>query len=112
MPTLAAVAGAEYPDSLNNRDILPPEGTSLLPALKGDPIQRDAPLFWEHETNKAIRQGPWKLVAKWNGDWELYNLKADRTERNNLTEQYPERVRHMKEKWEKWALRTHVKPRN
>ena len=112
MPTLAEVAGAEYPDSLNNRDILPQEGKSLLPALKGEPIKRDAPLFWEHETNKAIRQGPWKLVSKWNGDWELYNLEADRTERNNLAGQYPERVRHMKERWEEWALRTHVKPRN
>jgi hypothetical protein len=71
---------------------------------------RDA-LFWEHEGNAAVREGDWKLVRKGaEGAWELYDLKADRTELHDLAAAQPERAKKMLAKWEAWAKRTHVLP--
>src|SRR4029077_16405795 len=90
--------------------IQPLEGRSLVPAFDSKPIDREA-IYWEHEGNRAIRVGDWKLVAKGPAaPWELYDLKADRTETNNLAEQHPERVRQMTANWEAWAHRAKVLP--
>ena len=74
---------------------------------EGKPIQRDA-LYWEHEGNRAVRVGKWKLVSRHPGGWELYDLDADRTELNNLAAQEPERVREMTALWDAWAKRCGV----
>ena len=60
--------------------------------------------------NKAIRQGPWKLVAKHRQPWELYNLEIDRTEQTNLASQQPSKVQEMEAKWQQWASQTGVQP--
>ena len=110
MATCVAVSGAEYPARLNDQTILPMEGVSLLPAFDGRPLKRDA-LYWEHEGNRAMRQGAWKLVAKGRrGAWELYDMEADRTELENLAAREPERVARMAGQWETWARRAHVVP--
>ena len=71
---------------------------------------RDA-IFWEHEGNAAVREGDWKLVRRdSDGAWELYDLKTDRTELNNLVDVHPEKAKEMLAKWEAWAKRTHVFP--
>jgi arylsulfatase len=57
-----------------------------------------------------VREGDWKLVSKYPGDWELYNLREDRTELRNLAGAQPARVREMAAKWEAWAARADVKP--
>ena len=57
------------------------EGVSLLPAFAGQPLNRPSPIFLEHEGNRAVRAGKWKLVLKHLGPWELYDMEADRTER-------------------------------
>ena len=62
------------------------EGVSLRPAFEGQPLDRKQPIFWEHEGNKAVRDGRWKLVQKWRGPWELYDMEADRTELHDLIE--------------------------
>lgn len=65
---------------------------------------------WEHEGNRAIRDGKWKLVSKHPGAWELYDLESDRTELNNLAPKFPEKARELAEKWERWAQRVGVHP--
>ena len=68
-------------------------------------------LYWEHEGNRAMRQGRWKLVAKYPaGPWELYDLEADRTELHVRAADEPERVRQMARRWEVWARRCQVLP--
>jgi len=110
MPTFLDVAGATYPKEHNGQPIPQLEGKSLLPAFSNKPLERDA-LYWEHEGNAAIRAGDWKLVRLGrNGPWELYNLKADRTEQHDLAATETARAEQLAAKWQAWAERTHVKP--
>jgi arylsulfatase len=105
MPTCVELAGAKYPQSMP-----PMEGRSLASALGGKPVER-GPIFWEHEGNRAIRSGKWKAVAlDPTGNWELYDMEADRTEMNDVAAQHPERVKTMVRQWEEWAKRTSAVP--
>jgi arylsulfatase len=105
MATFVEVSGAAYP-----RSVQPMEGRSLVPAFAGKRIERGS-ICWEHEGNRAIRSGPWKLVAmRPDGEWELYNIDDDRTEMHNLAAKQPARVKQMAAEWEQWARRTKVLP--
>ena len=92
----------------NRFAILPMEGVSLRPAFAGQPLGRKEPIFWEHEGNKAVRDGRWKLVQKWRGPGELYDLEADRTEQHDLIEQQRELAARLEATWHAWAKRTYV----
>ena len=110
MTTCVDLAGAQYPKQLNGNDITPMQGVSLLPAFDGKSLP-DRPLFWEHEGNRAMRLGDWKLVAKHpSGKWELYNIVQDRTEMHDLASSDPDRVKSMSTQWEAWAKRANVLP--
>ena len=112
MATCVDVSGAKYPTKYKGHKIKPREGKSLLPAFENKPIDREA-IYWEHEGNRAVRVGQWKLVAKGaRGPWELYDLEADRTETNNLAEKEPRRTRRMAKLWQLWAERANVLPLN
>lgn len=108
MATCIDLGKATYP-----KDKIPVEGTSLNPAFRGETIQRGKPIFWEHEGNRAVRDGQWKLVAKGiKGAWELYDIPADRTEMNNLAAKHPERVAKMTAQYEQWAKERGIVPFN
>ncbi|MHC4679081.1 MAG: sulfatase-like hydrolase/transferase [Planctomycetota bacterium] len=109
MATCVDVAGAEYPSEYKGNKITPMEGKSLVPAFGNKPIERQA-IYWEHEGNRAVRQGKWKLVSRHPGEWELYDLEADRTELDNLAEKYPARVQQLNTLYESWAARCGVQP--
>ncbi len=111
MATCVDFAAARYPLVHAGQPIHPLEGISLRPALAGEPLVRKQPLFFEHEANRAVRDGPWKLVAKGAaGPWELYNMESDRTEQHNLAAAEPDRVKSMAKAWETWARRAKVLP--
>ncbi len=110
MATCVDVAGAAYPEECGGRKIKPMEGVSLRPAFVGKEIPRTKPLAWEHEGNRAIREGRWKLVAKENKPWELYDIQTDRSELHDQAADQPERVKAMAEAWNAWAQRADVLP--
>ncbi len=112
MATCIDVSGATYPKEHGGNAIQPPEGKSLVPGFEGREIERVA-LFWEHEGNRAVRVGRWKLVARGErGPWELYDLEADRTERHDLAAERSDRTRILKALWLEYAKRTNVLPLN
>jgi arylsulfatase A-like enzyme len=124
MATCIELGGADYPEEYNGEKIYPPAGTSLVPSFENQPLDRDY-LFWEHEGNRAIRKGQWKLVSRacrWPQEhdehdtlpmrfWELYDLETDRTENHDLASQYPEMVKELAAEWQSWAERNHVVPK-
>ena len=110
MPTFLDMARASHPLEYGGRSVQALEGVSLLPLLRGQHWERSVPVFWEHEGNRAVRQGQWKLVSKHPGSWELYDMEADRTELDNLAESEPQRVRSLASQYEKWADRCGVLP--
>jgi len=70
MATCLELAGARHADSVQGQKTVPLEGTSLLPVFQGKAVTRPAALCWEHEGNRAVRQGKWKLVSRHGKDWE------------------------------------------
>ena len=109
MPTLLELAGATYPETFSGRKLTPPAGRSLVPAFQGKELPARA-LGWEHEGNRGLRAGRWKLVAPFKGPWELYDLAADRSETRNLAAAQPERVKALAAEWQAWAGRVGVVP--
>lgn len=110
MATCVEVAEAEYPARFGGQDIHPMEGRSLVPTFEGQALSREA-LYWEHEGNRAVRQGKWKLVARGRaGPWELYDMEADRSETQDLAGTLPEKVVELARLWQAYAERTGVIP--
>jgi arylsulfatase len=113
MATAVDVAAAEYPKEFHDgQPIKPMEGTSLAPLFHNQPIAREA-LYWEHEGNRAIRVGKYKLVAKGaKGGWELYDINVDRSEQNDLSVKQPFQTKKLSEMWQRYAERANVLPLN
>ena len=113
MATAVDIADTTYPESFHGGEsIKPMEGKSLLPAFLGQPIEREA-IYWEHEGNRAIRVGDYKLVAKGaKGKWELYNIALDRSEQNDLSLAKPFMTKKLADMWQAYAERADVLPLN
>ncbi len=124
MATCVEVGNAKYPSTYNGNAITALEGVSLLPAFDDQPLDREA-IYWEHEGNRAVRMGKWKLVSKssrnsfiWDktehlelGNWELFDMEKDRTELNNVAEENRELVGKMASMWTDWANKVGALPR-
>ncbi|MFB6146610.1 MAG: arylsulfatase [Halobacteriaceae archaeon] len=117
VPTLLDVAGADYPETRDGIGLPALEGESLLPAFDGEALDRDRPMCMEHEGNRFVRDGRWKLVsmgdtADYGGDqtWELYDMATDRSETTDLAGEHPDRVDDLRERWWSWAERVGVVP--
>lgn len=125
MATCLDVSGGTYPVSYNGNKIIPLEGSSLVPVIEKNELQREA-IYWEHEGNRAVRMGKWKLVSKadkeqpfvWDdvntletSNWELFDMEKDRTEMVDLASAHPDLVRKMSDMWLSWGKRTGSIPR-
>ena len=99
VPTILDVVGIEKPKEWNGEPIPPGPGRSLVSAFHRDvTVERDC-LWWLHEGNRAIRVSDWKLVAAKNDPWELYDLRNDRAESNNLAQEHPEKASELEALW-------------
>ena len=102
----------------------PIDGVDLMPLLKGEEnLERDA-LFWHypHYSNQggfpggAIRNGDWKLIERLeNGQAQLFNLRNDLGEQEDLIEKYPLRSRQMQSALHAWYRKVdakHLQPKD
>ena len=85
------------------------EGKSLLPVFAKDQ-KKERTLFWEHEGNRAVRKGDYKLVAMHNTPWELYDMSKDRSELKDLSSAMSRKAEKLRSDWESWAKRVGAKP--
>jgi arylsulfatase A-like enzyme len=109
LPTFLELSGAVYPTQVAAGPIPPLAGESLVPVFTGKGRNR-SPVYWEHEGNKAVRNGKWKLVSRFPDSWELYDMEADRTELRDLAASQPGRLQAMAAMWDEWAKRCGVQP--
>ena len=101
MPTALELAGT--PDAS-----LPGQSLSYL---WGKGPLPDRTYCWEHEGNKAIRKGKWKLVRDHDdASWQLYDMQADPVELNDMAASQPDRARAMLEEYQDWEKKVGVKP--
>ncbi len=100
VPTILEIAGAKRPDTWQGKPVPTPPGKSLVPAFAKDGAVTHEYLWWQHEGNRAIRIGDWKLVAAGEkAPWELYDLSKDRTEMHNLAAAQPDKARELEQAW-------------
>ena len=104
-PTILDICDSKYPKTYNQEDITPLEGESFFRLFQGKEFKKDKPLCWEHEGNRAVRIGDWKLVSEYPGPWELYNISDDRSETNNLINKEKEIASSLEKKYKDWSLR-------
>jgi arylsulfatase A-like enzyme len=100
VPTVLELSGVTKPAAWNGEAIPEAPGKSLVPVFAADvSIPRDC-LWWLHEGNRAVSKGDWKLVAAKDTPWELYDLRTDRAEQNNLAPRMPDKVRELGRIWQ------------
>lgn len=110
-PTLSSAAGIK-----NSTDKVV-DGLNLLPLIKGENNIKRQSLFWHfpHYRGKInpysiIRNGDWKLIKRYDGKpFELFNLKNDLSEKNDLSQDMPEKVKELNEEIMIWLLKTNAK---
>lgn len=108
LPTFLAIADSAHPGTqYRGQQVLPVQGTSLLPLLRGEVAQvhpADEVLGWELHGQRGIRTGDWKLVWDHTGPaeqrrWYLFNLNDDPFEQNDLSARLPEKFAEMQAHW-------------
>jgi len=110
VPTLLQVADLKHP-SIADPKLAPVIGKSLIPVLSGDAasVRSDADwIGWELFGNRAIRKGDWKLLyilkeAGGTGEWQLFNLKQDPGETNDLSATHPEKRAELLVHWDQYV---------
>ena len=112
MATFVDLAQTEYPAQYNQHDIVPMQGVSLAPVLRGEKREGHPVLFNEHMGGRYIRTPEWKQVAlNAESDWELYRINDDRTETTNVANEHPEVIQKLDSLWQDWAQANHVLPK-
>ena len=108
--TFRDITGAIYPKTVNGKKTKDPVGKSLLPIFKGKKREPHKEIYWHFGSANAIRQGDLKAVRQGRSAWELYDLKLDPTEINNLAKIKPEKTRELGQMWESWSREIKSRP--
>ncbi|MDR2441209.1 MAG: arylsulfatase [Planctomycetaceae bacterium] len=106
LPTILDAAG--YQNNLSVTEFVPLPGESLFPVIVGSwdaEVKKRSPIYFSHEGNRAVRDDHFKLVStakKRQGDdiWRLYDMRSDRSEQQDLSQQFPEKTEELRQIWQ------------
>ena len=101
LPTAIAAAGGIPPADLPGIDLV---------GRMNRQDDEERIFFFEHQGNRAVRKGQWKLVAFDDESWELYHFTNDRSEMTDLSAVHSEKVDELDAEWKKWAEQNQVTP--
>jgi len=110
MPTFLDVANIGSDKYIDEKQLLPIQGYSLLNLISGaqDKNFENREQGFELYGMRAYRRGDWKILLLptpyGNGNWQLFNLKTDPAESIDLSDKYPELVSELAEEWEKYSI--------
>jgi arylsulfatase len=107
-PTLMELAEATYPERFQERKLRSLTGSSLVPLLKKSGQRASKPSFQAYHFSRAWIQDEWKVVSLYDGPWQLFDLRVDRTERNDLSKKHPKRLKMLTGRWVKEARRAGI----
>lgn len=107
VPTALELAGGTPPEVYRGARVPPKPGLSLVPAFAKNGARGERTLWWCHSGNQAIRKGDWKLSMRRDNrrTWELYDLRNDRCEMNDLAAIHPGKVDALAREWDSIARR-------
>ena len=103
MATVVEIADATYPSNYRGEAIEPLQGKSLAPLFRGETREGHDWLYFQFSNCRAIIQDDWKAVSFYGHAWELYNLKNDRVEQNDLAKSHPEKLKSLAALWREVA---------
>jgi arylsulfatase len=115
VPTVLELADVEHPDVHNGHKVVPVQGKSWVKMLDGNtrsPRSSSDWLGWELFGNRAIRQGDWKIswhyepFGTW--DWQLFNLRDDPGEQNDLSDKFSEKKDELVALWDEYVKQNGV----
>ena len=107
--TMRDITGAKYPKTIMGKQTKEPVGKSLLPIFQGRQREGHEVVYWRFGRANAIRIGDIKAVRAKDG-WDLFDLKKDPTEMNNLNKTMPEKAKEMGAMWDAWKAETAKRP--
>lgn len=112
MATCVDLGEAEYPTEFGGRQITPLQGKTLTPIFAGSKRSPHEWLYFQFSNNRAVRKGDLKAVSAKGKPWELYDLREDRSELNDLTKQRPEQAKELQTLWHQVAENIEQAPQN
>jgi arylsulfatase A-like enzyme len=109
MPTILDITAVPHTAEFDGRTVRPMQGQSLLDFFAGDadsPYPGAGQVGYELFGLKAFFDDEWKILQMphpfASGEWELYNLKKDPGETNDLSSEYPQKTQEMVAMWEQY----------
>jgi arylsulfatase A-like enzyme len=124
-PTVLEAIGIPEPKIVNSTPQVPMEGTSLVYSFDdGSAKERHTTQYFEIAGNRAIydngwyarkiHRAPWEPKGRGSltddSGWQLYNVKEDFSLANDLTAQYPEKLKELQDLFLVEAEKYHVLP--
>ncbi|WP_199271683.1 hypothetical protein [Paraglaciecola sp. L3A3] len=119
MPTLLDITNTEFPEKFHDAVPRKPDGRSIVATLKGQTMSPPEAIYFNDKGQQSlIYQGRWKLLIE--AGWylqtlaapginsELYDLKSDPGEANNLAKDKPELVKKLTAMCEKWKAENQI----
>ena len=108
MDIFSTSIAAANPETKIEREI---DGVNLIPYLL-DSVQNNPHeyLFWQRGISKAVRTNKWKLLINKKSEKKLlYNLVANKYEKPEESEKFPELVKTLEKEYQKWT-KIHARP--